>query len=377
MLGASLLKSRRQFLTNTLLASATVAHQATAQSRRTLPAEVARFADPITEFPVLRFTDPAICDARLPAVHNRFLARRGNSLLYTRDKSLVCRVDTKTGVSQELCEAKGIDPLTLTATADERAAFWIEENRRVVQGTLGSGRTRTVYEAPSGWEFAGGMSASEDGLFVALVEQNPSSGAYRIRLIATTRGLPTTPVESPSEPLSTPVIRPKRAGFFYIRNRTNLYLATFDGARKIRLKTPEPGAGLRSAHWSLDGTAVDYLFQVEGAKLPGIREIQPDTNTDDRLIAPTSQFAAVHRNADASVFVGASASNASPHVLLLLRATKREFTLAEHKASDPSLVTPVFSSNSQRIFFQTDRGTGGNWAIYGMQVEKIVEETDG
>jgi hypothetical protein len=35
----------------------------------------------------------------------------------------------------------------------------------------------------------------------------------------------------------------------------------------------------------------------------------------------------------------------------------------------------VFSSNSQRVFFQTDRGEG-KWAIYAMQVEKIVEDTE-
>lgn len=372
MLGARLLKSRRQFLT-TLLATA-----AAAQSRRAFPAELQRFADPMTEFPVFRFTDPAVCDARLPAIHNRFLTRRGTSLLYTRDKASVCRVDTKNGVSQELCEAKGIDPLTLTATADERLAFWLEEGQRVVQGTLGSGRTRTVYEAASGWTFAGGMSASEDGLFVAVAEHHPSTGAYRIRLVATGKGLATTPVESASEPLTTPVIRPKRAGFFYVRDGRSLYLSTFDGSRNTRLKLPEQGANLRCPHWSLDGVSIDYLFQPEGVKLPGIREIQPDANTDDKLIAATSQFAAVHRNADASVFVGASASKASPYVLFLLRATKREFTLAEHKASDPSLVTPVFSANSQRVFFQTDRSVpGGNWAIYGLQVERIVEETEG
>lgn len=374
MLGASLRNSRRQFLTS-ILASAAIPAQA--QSRRTFPAEFLRFADSMTEFPVLRLTDPAVCEARLPAVHNRFVSRRGTSILYTRDKTSICRVDTKTGVSQELCEAKGIDPLTLCATADERLAFWIEDGKRVVQGTLGAGRTRTVYEASAGWEFQGGMSASEDGLFVAVAEHNPAAATFRIRLVATAKGLPTTPVESVSEPLTNPVIRPKRAGFFYVRNGNSLYLSTFDGSRKTRLKLPEAGQNLKSAHWSLDGNSIDYLFHPEGAKLTGIREIQPDANADDKLIAATSQFAAVHRNADASVFVGASASKAQPHVLLLLRATRREFTLAEHKASDPSLVTPVFSANSQRVFFQTDRGTGGNWAIYGMQVERIVEETDG
>jgi Tol biopolymer transport system component len=43
--------------------------------------------------------------------------------------------------------------------------------------------------------------------------------------------------------------------------------------------------------------------------------------------------------------------------------------------SDPVAVGPIFSPDSQRIFFQSDRE--GKPAIYRIRVEKFVEETDG
>jgi oligogalacturonide lyase len=350
-----------------------------AGERRTFPAELKRLADPATEFPILRLTDPAVADCRLPAGFNRFVGRRGAFLLYTRDGNSVCRVEARTGVSTELAVsgAGAIDPRSVTMTPDERSAYWCEGESTLVQVNMSSGRKRTVYQAPQGWLLRGGMSLSEDGLFVTLVETSrENGGATRIRLITTVRGNATTVAESPDKAsaLSDPVIRPKRAGFLYSRGNGEIWLGTFDGSRNAKLRIPTTPGVAKCPQWSPDGRAVAYIWQPEGAALPLIRECVPDAN-EDKQVAPTTRFVAFGRNGDGSVFVGASGSVASPHVLLLLRTTRREFTLAEHKASNPALVTPVFSSNSQRVFFQTDRGEG-KWAIYAMQVEKIVEDTE-
>jgi oligogalacturonide lyase len=72
--------------------------------------------------------------------------------------------------------------------------------------------------------------------------------------------------------------------------------------------------------------------------------------------------------------VGASGSKAAPYVLLLVRAVSRELTLCEHRASDPAMVAPTFSPNSQRVFFGSDQH--GKPAIYTMAIDKLVEETD-
>jgi oligogalacturonide lyase len=48
--------------------------------------------------------------------------------------------------------------------------------------------------------------------------------------------------------------------------------------------------------------------------------------------------------------------------------------MCEHKASNPEAVAPLFSPDSQRIYFQSDRH--GKAAIYSMHVEKLVEKTE-
>ena len=74
------------------------------------------------------------------------------------------------------------------------------------------------------------------------------------------------------------------------------------------------------------------------------------------------------------MFAGASQNMASPTILLLLRVTRRELTMCEHKAADPQTVAPIFSPDSQRIYFQSDRD--GKRAIYMVRVDKFVEKTD-
>jgi oligogalacturonide lyase len=48
--------------------------------------------------------------------------------------------------------------------------------------------------------------------------------------------------------------------------------------------------------------------------------------------------------------------------------------MCEHKASNAEAVAPLFSPDSQRICFQSDRH--GKAAIYSMHVEKLVEKTE-
>jgi oligogalacturonide lyase len=48
--------------------------------------------------------------------------------------------------------------------------------------------------------------------------------------------------------------------------------------------------------------------------------------------------------------------------------------LCEHRSSDATAVRPVFSPDSQRVFYQSDRD--GKPAIYAVNVQKLVEPTD-
>ena len=132
--------------------------------------------------------------------------------------------------------------------------------------------------------------------------------------------------------------------------------------------------GAFNAAFSADGRTLLYLhFPEEKTLLNTIREHTPDAN-QDQLVAKTSQFVHFDANRDTSVFVGASRNKASPHILILLRTTQRELTLCEHRATNPAAAAPVFSADSQQIFFQSDKQ--GKPAIYRVHVERFVEKIE-
>jgi Tol biopolymer transport system component len=150
-----------------------------------------------------------------------------------------------------------------------------------------------------------------------------------------------------------------------------LWLVNTDGTGKKQL-TLSPGT-TGEALWSPTGHTLLYLhIPDEPKQLITLRENNPD-EPSDQLISRTSQFGSFAPNGDASVFAGASRSKASAYILILLRVTKRELTLCEHRASDPSIVSVVFAPDSQSIVFVSDRH--GKPALYRVAVDKFVEET--
>lgn len=292
-------------------------------------------------------------------------------MIYSSDRSGTVqpyRMDLKTGVSRMLARAENLVHESLTLAPGERNFYYLDGRNLFEAGLSGSHR-RLVYRIADGYELGRGFSVSDDGLYGALVEQKP--GNSRLLLITLRNGRTAALTES-SEPISDPMPRPSRAGMLYRKADRELWLVNFDGNQNRKLHLAAGGLG--PAVWAPDGRTVIYLnFPMDTKKLNNLREATPDTN-QDRLIADTSQFVGFGPNGDASVLVGASGSKASPYVLLLVRAVQRELTLCEHRASDPRMVAPVFSPNSQRIFFHSDKD--GKIAIYSMVVEKLVSETD-
>lgn len=336
---------------------------------QTFPSEVKRYKDAATEFDVYRLTDPAH-QSWLPASYERAVSRRDNFLIYASDRAgsvQAYRMDVKSGQSHALTRANNLVRSSLTLAPDEKNFFYLD-GQSVFISSLNGGHTRPVHRIEDGFEFGPGFSVSEDGLYAVLVEQK--SGTNRLRLITLRSGTAQTIVETP-DAISDPLPRPRRAGVLY-RKGNELWLVNYDGQQNRKLHIAAGGAG--PAVWSGDGRTVLYLnFPPEPKQLNSLREATPDTN-EDRLVATTSQFISFGGNADSSMLVGASGSKASPYVLLLVRAAKRELTLCEHRASDPRIVAPIFSPNSQRIFFQSDKD--GKLAIYSMVVDRLVEETE-
>jgi Tol biopolymer transport system component len=169
-----------------------------------------------------------------------------------------------------------------------------------------------------------------------------------------------------------PAPRPKSSTILYGGPDGALYTIDYDGRNNLKLPTAAGRAG--TAVWASDGKLILYLnFPPGPGALTTLRELSQETG-EDKLIAKTSQFVGFGPNGNGSVFVGASANKAGPHILLLVRLGGRELTLCEHRAADPWNVKPVFSPDSRIIFFESDRD--GKPAIYSMPVTNLVERTE-
>jgi oligogalacturonide lyase len=329
---------------------------------RVLPSAIKRYADPATEFPVQRLTDPAhaslLSGPRAISKHGFLVCASDASGRYE-----AYRIDLKSGQQKQLTEAADLDPHSITLTPDDRGIVYLDGSS-LMTANLASLRTREIYKIPEGTGRALGLALADDGLYAALI------ALTGLQLINIAKGSAETLAEG--DDISDAMPRPKRASVLY-RRGGGLWLANYDAKQNYRLRVAEGAIG--PALWSPDGRSVYYLsYPPDGThKLHSLREFVPDSN-EDTAIADTSQFVGIGRNADASVFAGASGSKASPYVLLLVRTVKRELTICEHRASDARMVSPVFSPNSQRVFFGSDRH--GKPAIYSLAVEKLVEETE-
>lgn len=348
-----------------------------AQTRRSFLAGIAvgtqewvRYQDPATEFDVRRLTSPQH-ESLLPAAPARAVDRKAKTLLFaarTDGAWAPYLMDLGNGQIRPLPEAPDFQPETLTFTPDDRAVLCFH-GPDLTSAALNNHKAQSLARVRDGWARSGCIAPTDDGQSYFFVETQGETA--HIRRLHRAKGAPETAVETRGTVLEvTP--NPKRAMLLWRTPEGALWVAPFEGGAPRQVETP--AGKVLQAHWSPDGQKIVYLLApAELNQLNALREQTLDRK-DDALLAKTSQFAAFNRNSNSSVFLGASRSKASPNILLLLRATRREFTLCEHKASNPALCAPTFSANSQKVFFQSDRH--GRMAIYMMGVEKLIEKTD-
>ena len=277
-------------------------------------------------------------------------------------------MDLKSGECRQLTEAAALDGSSLTLVNEDRGVCFFD-GPALCLTALSSLRKREVYRVPEGWRRHPGFSVSEDGVNAVFAEAQADGS--RLRLVHLAKGGARTVIET-SGAVEHPVTRPRRAQILYRQGNQALWLVNFDGMQNRKLRLANGALG--TARWAPDGKTILYLnYPDDKTQLHTLREHLPDQDID-RLVSKTSQFVHFACNSNTSVFVGASENRAAPHVLLLLRMTRRELTLCEHRASNPATVAPIFSPDSQRVFFQSDKH--GKSAIYRVQVDRFVEKTE-
>ncbi len=323
-----------------------------------------RYPDPATELEVVRLTDPAFSSG-MTAPHLRQFGRRSDTLLYWSERTGTrqgFQMDLKTGESHQITDAADLDPHSLVLNSDEKSVVYFD-GPALIESSLNSLSKRTPYKGPAGVKRTG-LTQGFDGSLLFVETRDGKS-----RILRSTRSVTNTiaALESPVDDLQA---RPK-SGQLLIRSEAAVSLCNLDGSgtRPLQLEPGLTGA----ITWVPSGRTFVYLHIPDDPKeLISLREYNPEEKTD-RRIASTSQFESVGSNTDSSVFAGASRSKASAYVLILLRAVRRELTLCEHHASDPRMVSPIFTPDSQSVFFTSDRD--GHSAIYRVHVDKFVEHT--
>jgi Tol biopolymer transport system component len=329
-----------------------------------------RYPDPATELDVIRLTDPAFTSG-MPPPHLHQFTRHSETLLYWSERYSSERgtgsrqaflLDLKQGESRQITDATDLDPLTLSFSPDERTFVYFD-GPSLREVPIASLRSREIHAVPEGSVRIGFAIGTDGSVFFA----ERAAGKSRILSVLRQQARRIAEIDQEIEWL---MARPRHAQVLY-RADGQIWLVNSDGSGRRQLRTAPGDTG--GVLWIPSGRTFTYLHIPNDSKeLITLRENSPDEGTD-RQLARTSQFISASPNADASVFAGASRSRASEYVLILLRVSRRELTLCEHKASDPAMVQPVFSPDSQRIVFVSDRH--GKPALYQVHVNRFVEET--
>ena len=308
--------------------------------------EFLRFADAVTETPVVRLTNPTSVSL-LPARENRAVSVKGKFLVFSSDRVGALspfRLDLRSGLVTQLLSTSGLNPSSLALDAAGRMLFFLD-GHSLKQIALGSKRVQVLAENVSQ------ISAGASGQELLFIRDGKLCGlAGRVW----------------AEDAGWCQVRPVGGGCLFSGSNQEGEVELWFMGREPQKPVLLARGAITEPCWSLDGRSALFLRDQ------AICEVTLDGKSEQR-IGGTSRFATFSANADSSVFVGAVRSKAQPTVNLLLRNPPREFTLCEHKASRPESCATVFSADSHRVYFNSD--FQGKPAIYSVNVEALIEET--
>jgi Tol biopolymer transport system component len=321
--------------------------------------EFVRFSDPTTETFVVRLTSLKSASF-LPAAANRFISLKDRYLIFSSDRGGALspfHVNLRTGALRQLATPSHLAAESLCLEPKERWLYFLDGDRLLRAEVARHQISDTLAEQVSSFSIAPSGA-------VFLIR-----GGHLQRLDDGGKGSATLATGAGEMCLAQPG---GANGCLFAReisaSEREFWYAAASAPKPILLAQ----GSISDPFWSPDGQSLLFLRDVSRPEvtLSEIHEVGLD-GSGERGVASTSQFASFAPNFDGSVFVGASRSKAQPNVVLLLRTAKRELTLCQHHSSHATAVSPVFSPDARRVYFQSDEE--GKPAIYSVNVELLVE----
>ena len=321
--------------------------------------EFVRFSDPTTETPVVRLTSLK-SSSYLPAPANRFVSVKDRYLVFSSDRAGALapfQVDLRSGAVKQLASPARLVADSLCLDPKEHWLYFLDGDqllRTDMSKKDAKRRSETLTDAVSSFSIspAGTLFLVRHGALQRLSEQPLATEVGKLCL-AQNAGVEGCLFSREFDALQ----------------REFWYVSAASGSKPVLLAK----GVVSNPFWAPDGQSLLFLRDVStkpDVVLAEIHEVRLD-GAGEHCVAATSMFAGFAPNFDASVFVGASRSKAQPNVVILLRTAKREMTLCQHHASHAAAVSPVFSPDARRVYFQSDEE--GKPAIYSVNVEMLVE----
>jgi len=327
--------------------------------------EFVRFTDPTTETFVVRLTS-LTSSSYLPSALNRFVSVKDRYLVFSSDRNgpmAPFQVDLHSGVVRQLASPAHLVAQSLCLDPKERWLYFLDGDRLTRTDLTKKDAKRQAPETLA--DGVSSFSISSNGTAFLIrsgsLQSLETSGEPQTILAAPDAGA--SCLAQPAGGLGCVVMRelgPSEKEFWY---------AAAAGANPVLLAK----GAIANPCWSPNGQSLLFLRDMSkqpDVVLTEIHEVGLN-GLGEHCLAPTSMFASFAPNFDGSVFVGASRSKAQPNVVLLLRTAKREMTLCQHHASHPAGVSPSFSPDARRVYFQSDEE--GKPALYSVNVELLVE----
>ena len=400
------LVTRRVFLA--AVSPLTAATRRTSGKRAVVPSRSAVFPDPLTERLKWRLTDPGVLH-HMPHYHHRFIARDNSFMLVASERTgerQIYRMSLPKADMVQLTDGPGVHAYSPTFDA-KRNHFFLLQGNELKRLSSRTGRERRIYRTEPGWRLTGHLGVSSTARYAAVIEmreedrvdgsreqfreQFEARPRCRIQLIDIRRRRAEFVVQE-NQWLAHPQFRPRSRDLLYCHEGpwgevdARLWLVGPGNRVPKNLRPRRGDEQLGNEYWSGFGHEVCYVFYPDSSGRDATVRCVNTSTGRERVLSRCTKFGWLMGNRDNSAIIGASCSLAGPNVYVLFPQLRREVTVCEHDTSakpypiagtdrtDPCAACPqpVFSPDSQMVFFVSDRE--GKPAIYRTGVPDLVEK---